>query len=178
MPTLHTNAAFASIQVKTMDIEIAWLVNGHDVPLPVVEEFALPRQRTRVTEMEGGSEIVNAFENEDCVQAAIMDMSELLQSDPCLLIQKLVNAQRVATFYNRDNLASARVSRDMYEDLRSERKQIGNRSLFIYQIPRSSVLNALNEYITEVSEYSQEKLKFAKLQYRFKCSFTSIRQIP
>ena len=143
-----------------MNLANAWLVNGREVPLPVQDfnPLVLIPQGYRVTESIGGCEIVHAFDvNDNHVPEAIMDMSELLQSDPCLLIQKLVNAKNIATFYDRDNTACARVNRAMYEDLHNEPKQIGNQSLFIYQISRSSVLNALIEYAAEVSEYTDEK---------------------
>ena len=111
-----------------------------------------------MTRLTGGSEIFFAFENGNVLNNVLfMDISQLLRTNPCLVIRKFINARTIAEFIHRDNEARVRVSRVMYSDLRCRRKQIGNRSLFTYQIPKISVLNALFAFTTEVSIYSHAK---------------------
>ena len=87
----------------------------------------------------------------------IMNMSTLLQYDPCLLIQKFINTQKIAELYDRDDEAEAHVSHIIYSQLHSKHKQIGNQSLFAYRIPKSSVLNAIVEFTTKMGNYAYEK---------------------
>ena len=147
-----------------MDLENAWLVNGRDVPIPSpVQCFGIPHQECQPIKTLGGSEIFAAFEYENVLNQVIMDMSKLLQSNPRHLIQKLIIARKVAEHFDVINEDRTCVSFDMYSDLQSKHKKIGDRSLSIYTIPRSSVFWALVVFTNRKTLISFEEV--AQLDY-------------